>query len=89
VKLNWDKPGSELTSTYYRPYRSNVGEDPMLFLDEKIGYRDEESGIIVQYRVLDCGTSVVEGKYVVLEDEEGRKTRVSEEQFRANCVPLN
>ena len=47
-----------------------------LFL-ETVWCRDKASGKIIEYKVVDCGTSLLSGDYFVLQDDKGRKEQVT------------
>jgi hypothetical protein len=56
-------------------------DKPIDLLHETIRCRDEASGKIVEYTVVDCGTSMVNGDYFVLDDGRGGKKQVSADQL--------
>ena len=49
--------------------------------EEKVRCLDEASGEIVEYEVVDIGTSVVDGEYCVLQDAQGNKKQISVYDF--------
>jgi len=55
-------------------------EKPIDFLFETIQCRTK-TGQIAEYTVVDCMTSALGGKYVVLQDDKGQKDQITEEEF--------
>ena len=58
-------------------------EKPIDLLHQSILCRpgDGRSGKVVEFTVVDCGTSVVNGEYFVLEDKQGAKRQVSAQEL--------
>jgi hypothetical protein len=56
-------------------------DKPIDLLHETIRCVDKQSGNIVERRVVDCGTSVLNGDYFVLEDKNGRKKQVTSDEL--------
>lgn len=59
----------------------NLYEKPIDLLYETIRCRDRVSGRITEYTVVDCGNSLINGDYLVLEDVEGASRRVSAQEL--------
>ena len=53
----------------------------MNLLHEKIRWRDERSRRSTEYTVVDCGTSALNGDYVVLEDGQGGRKQITAAEF--------
>ena len=56
-------------------------DKPLNLLDEKIRWLDGGSRRITEYTVVDCGTSALNGDYVVLEDGQGGKKQITGAEF--------
>jgi len=54
-----------------------VHDNPIDLLHETIHCLDKVSGKVVAFTVVDCGTSVINGDYIVLQDGQGRKRQVA------------
>jgi hypothetical protein len=59
----------------------NSRSKPIHFIHESIRIRDDVSHNIISCTVIDCGSSVLQGDYVVLEDAQGRKKHIMAEEF--------
>ena len=63
-----------------------AGEDPVELIDQSIHCRDNRSGQILEYVVVDYIYSLVGGSYFVLEDGQGRRHNVTPEELHESCV---
>jgi hypothetical protein len=59
----------------------NLRDKPIDLLHETIHCRDGQSGHIIEWTVVDCGTSVVNGDYFVLQDVQGMTRHVSAQEL--------
>lgn len=57
----------------------------VLLLDVKIRCLNE-SGMLVERTIVDCGTSAVSGDYYVIQDENGLKTQIMAAELDEMCV---
>jgi hypothetical protein len=62
-------------------FDSNLCDKPFDLLFETIQCHDKTSGRIMEYTVIDCGTSVLSSKYFVLQDDKGQKEQVTVQEL--------
>jgi hypothetical protein len=59
----------------------NMRDKPIDLLHETIRCHDAPLGHIIEYTVVDCGTSAVSGDYFVLQDVQGVERHVSADEL--------
>ena len=62
-------------------FEHDLHDKPLNLLHEKIRRRDGKSHNTIEYTIVDCGTSTLNGDYVVLEDEQGGRKQISTPEF--------
>jgi hypothetical protein len=70
-----------LSSEPDRNAAAELHEKPIDLLYQSILCRDRGSGKTIEWTVVDCGTSILNGEYLVLEDKQGARTQVTAEEL--------
>ena len=73
--------GGEHCSNATVEFEQDLHDKPLNLLHKKVCWLDGRSQRITEYTIVDCGTSVLNGNYVVLEDGQGGRKQITGAEF--------